>query len=83
MNDIRKLLTEKNSLEHRLPDGDWENYLYSLVKTMETDLPPIKKTVRLQKIMRYIYDNEVSKLENELKTTKGELRSFRSMIPEG
>ena len=57
--DLRKFLTEKNDLDHILPDGRWEDYLVAISRIINSDLNTIIKTVRAQKVFRYIYDNEV------------------------
>lgn len=56
---LRTLLIERNDLNHKLPNGKWEDYLFSLISILDSDLSPIKKTVRAQKVMRYIHDNEL------------------------
>jgi len=60
---LRELLTSKNDLNHELPDGKWEDYLCSLATVSTLDLSPLKKVVRMQKILRYIYDNEIAPSE--------------------
>lgn len=64
--ELIEMLSNKNDLNHRLPDGDWHSYLLAMVNIMRSDIGPMKQTVRLQKVMRYIYEHEsVSRCINE------------------
>jgi len=60
--DLIEFLSNENKLEYRMPAGDWVNYSISTVRVLNSDLTAVEKTIRLQKIFRYIYDNEVRPL---------------------
>ena len=55
-------------LNHVLPKGSWEGYMLSICKLVITsDISALKKTARLQKILRYIYDKEVLPEQEKVK----------------
>ena len=64
-------LSERNELEHRLPQGNWENYAVAISRVLgDRELSAIIKTIRLQKIIRYIYDNETPTPRDERESEK-------------
>lgn len=51
--------------------------MIGLIEEIQSDTPPLKKTVRCQKYIRYIYDNEVMVLESQLKQKNEAIKLFR------
>jgi hypothetical protein len=78
--ELVKFLTEPNKLDHGLPSEVWESYLLAIIKiNNDENISSLKKTVRLQKAMRYIYDNEVKKFVVRFKKSEEENKKLRNI----